>query len=150
MNRCRAARPAVAGTRAEKMKGHAMPRGKRNQKPPCLQVIITVSGGVADVLCKPPGIAVAIYDYDVEGSDEGDPGVSKDPDHQLCCVRTWEPSDEVAGCQHWPIIRKAREGSYSRSWKCPQCGSKAHCSYEDLAESGSPICPDCDIEMEMQ
>jgi hypothetical protein len=127
-----------------------MPHGKRNQKPPCLQVIVTVSGGVADVLCKPPGIAVAIYDYDVEGSDEGDPHISKDPDGQLCCARTWEPSDEVVGCQHWPIIRRAREGSYSRSWKCSGCGRTIEHSYEALAEVGSPICPDCDIEMEMQ
>ena len=64
-----------------------------------LQVIVTVSGGVADVLFKSPGIALALYDYDVEGSDANEPGVSRDPDGQLCCIREWDPSEEIVGSE---------------------------------------------------
>ena len=126
-----------------------MPKKTRQQKSPPLQVIVTVSGGVADLLLKPTGVAVALYDYDVEGSDENEPGVSKDPDGQLCCVREWEPSEEIVGCKHWPMVRKALQGRYWRTWKCPDCGRKVEWSYEELTEAGSPICTDCDAEMEL-
>ncbi len=41
------------------------------------------------------------------------------------------------------------EQKYSRTWKCPDCGRTADVSYENLAEVGTPICPDCDIEMKL-
>lgn len=127
-----------------------MPNRTKNQKPPSLQVIVTVSGGVADVLFKSAGIALALYDYDVEGSDENEPGVSRDPDGHACCLREWEPSEQIVGSENWPIIKKAREGSYCRTWKCPDCGQTIEHSYEALAEVGTPICSDCDSEMELQ
>jgi hypothetical protein len=120
-----------------------------NQKPPSLQVIVTISGGVGDVLFKSPGVAIALYDYDVEGSDENEPSVSRDPDGQLCTVREWEPAEEVVGPENWPIIKGARQGSYCRTWKCPDCGRTVEHSYEALAEVGTPICTDCDTEMEL-
>ena len=126
-----------------------MRKKPRRHKPPGLQVIVTISGGVGDLLFKSQGVAVAMYDYDLEGSDENEPGVTKDPDGQLCCIREWKPSEEVAGSEDWPIIKKAREGSYSRTWKCPECGRVIDWSYAELAEAGSPICTDCDTEMEL-
>ena len=126
-----------------------MPKKARNQKPPSLQVIMTISGGVGDLLFKSPGIAVALYDYDIDGSDKNEPSVSKDFDGQICCIRQWEPSEEIVGSENWPIIKKAREGSYCRTWKCPDCGRMIEHSYEALAEVGAPICHDCDTEMEM-
>ena len=39
--------------------------------------------------------------------------------------------------------------SYSRKWKCPDCGKVVDCSYENLAEVGTSYCSDCDIEMQM-
>ena len=42
-----------------------MAKRKKNQSPPGLQVIVTISGGVGDVLFKSPGVALALYDYDV-------------------------------------------------------------------------------------
>jgi len=96
-----------------------MSKRTKHPKHPGLQVIVTISGGVGDVLFKPPGVAVALFDYDVEGCGEGDPAISKDPDGQACCVREWGPADLVTANEHWPAIRKALEGSYSRSWKCP-------------------------------
>ena len=97
---------------------------------PNITVIVTVSGGVADVLLKPKGTAVAIYDYDVEGCDENDPAISRDPDSHACCISQWDAPEEVAGCQHWATVQKAREGSYSRTWKCPGCGRTIEHSYE--------------------
>lgn len=126
-----------------------MLKSTKAKKPPSLQVIVTVSGGVADVLFKSAGVAVALYDYDVEGSDENEPGVSRDPDGHLCSIREWNPSEEIVGSEDWPIIKMAREVSYGRKWKCPDCGRTVEHSYEALAEVGSPICPHCDIEMEL-
>ena len=37
----------------------------------------------------------------------------------------------------------------TKKWKCPDCGQVVDCSYEDLAEAGTPYCSDCDVEMEM-
>ena len=122
----------------------------KKRRPSSPQVIMTVSGGVGDVLFNSAGVALALYDYDVEGSDEGEPGVSRDSDGQLCCVSEWDPSDEIVGSENWPIIKKARKGSYCRTWKCPGCGRTIEHSYEALAEVGTPICTDCDTEMEMQ
>jgi hypothetical protein len=122
---------------------------KKIQKLPSLQVIVTISGGVGDVLFKSAGVALALYDYDVEGSDANEPGVSRDPDGQLCCMREWDPSEEIVGSENWPIIKKAREASYCRTWKCPDCGETIEHSYEALAEVGTPICSNCDTEMEM-
>ena len=127
-----------------------MPRRKGNTKLAGLQVIVTVSGGVADLLFKSPGVAVALYDYDVDGADEQDPGISKDPDGHTCCIREWDPSAEVAGCENWPVIRQARSAVYSRTWRCPGCGRGVNLSYEELAISGLPICCQCDAEMEME
>ena len=38
---------------------------------------------------------------------------------------------------------------YVRTWSCPGCGHRVECSYEHLATSGTPICTDCDREMEL-
>ena len=126
-----------------------MTKKAKSPKPPSLQVIVTISGGVGDVLFKSQGVALALYDYDVEGSDQNEPGISRDPDGQLCCIREWEPSEETAGSENWPIIRKARQASYCRAWKCPDCGRTVEHSYEALAEVGTPICTECDSEMEL-
>ncbi len=127
-----------------------MAKRKQNQKIPSLQVIVTISGGVGDVLFKSPGVALTLYDYDVDGADEKEPGVSRDPDGQLCTIRQWDPADDVAGPENWPIVKNAKEASYCRTWKCPDCGKTVEHSYEALAEVGSPICSDCDTEMELQ
>ena len=79
-----------------------MTKKAKSPKPPSLQVIVTISGGVGDVLFKSQGVALALYDYDVEGSDQNEPGISRDPDGQLCCIREWEPSEEIAGSENWP------------------------------------------------
>jgi len=114
-------------------------------------VIITVSGGVANVMYKPRGLAISIFDYDVEGSDEGE-SLSKDPDGQRCTIAEWPESEIVVGNKHWPLVKNASRNlatSSSRKWKCPDCRRIISCSYETLAEAGSPYCPDCEAEMEL-
>jgi hypothetical protein len=158
--------PTRGGPSSAKAGGHARPssplaketlnakgtpvlkNGKR--EPPALQVILTVSGGVGDVLFKPVGVTVLLYDYDVEGCDEKEPGIFSDPDGQLCSIRMWSRSDTIIGSEHWPAIKSARRGAYSRCWKCTGCGKTVNCTYESLAEGGVPMCTDCDEEMELQ
>ena len=50
------------------------------------RVIISVSGGAADVLFKPVGVAVTLFDYDVDGVEN----VSKDPDGERCIISHWD------------------------------------------------------------
>ena len=116
---------------------------------PDVTVILTVSGGVADVLAKPKGVAVVIYDYDVEGSDEGESNVSRDPDGQLCSIAQWAAMEEIAGNTHWPAVQAAMEASYCRLWRCPDCHRTARVSYEELPEIGTPLCADCDQPMDL-
>ena len=113
----------------------------------CLEVIISVSGGVADLVFKPRGIAVSILDYDVQGVDEG--RIFKDADGEECIVSRWGPTHEIVAKDHWPIVQTAMKAQYVRAWNCPDCGKVIHMSYEELAQVGSPICTDCDRHMQL-
>jgi len=125
-----------------------MTKRHEKQENPHLLVVITVSGGVADVLFKPVGVALSIFDYDVEGEERS----SRDPEGEACSISEWPASERIAPMEPWPMIQKAIQASrrtYSRKWKCPLCGRTVQCSYEDLAEAGSPHCADCDTEMRL-
>jgi len=114
------------------------------------RVLITVSGGVADVICKPAGVDVRIYDYDVEGCDEAK--LDRDPDGWPCVIRRFTTSDPVLANQHWPIVSHSLDDLArinARRWKCPSCGRSIEHTYKALAEVGTPICGDCDTDMEM-
>ena len=37
----------------------------------------------------------------------------------------------------------------TRKWECPDCGKTIDHSYEALVDVGTPICGDCDVDMEM-
>jgi len=138
------------------------PRGRQESPSPaadaerwrCFRpgVIVSVSGGVADVLFKPEGIAVTIIDYDVEGEGEGDGCITTDPDGAKCTIGQWPASEEIVANRHWPIIEQAMRiahRAFSRQWQCPDCHRVASCSYDDLAEIGTPYCGECDTEMFM-
>lgn len=114
-----------------------------------LVVIMTVSGGVADVLAKPKGVAVVLHDYDVDGCNENEPNVSRDPDGLLCSTAEWSAEEKVAGNTHWPVVKAALQSSYSRLWRCPGCHRTARVAYEGLAEVGTPLCTDCDRPMDL-
>lgn len=116
---------------------------------PDLTVILTVSGGVADVLAKPKGVAVLLHDYDVDGSDENEPNVSRDPDGQLCSKAEWSAEEQVAGNTHWLAVQAVMQSSYSRLWRCPDCHRTARVTYEDLSKVGKPLCTDCDRPMDL-
>ena len=126
-----------------------MSNEKKNRKNVPM-VLITVSGGVADLICKPAGVAVRIYDYDVDGCEEA--GLDKDPDDQSCMIRKFPTGQAVIANKHWPVVKHAiRNISQTnfRRWKCTGCGRTIEHSYEALADVGIPICGDCDIDMEM-
>jgi len=76
------------------------PRG-RPGKP--LHVVLSVSGGVADVIFKPRGVVVSIYDYDLDGACEAD--LPYDPDGRCCSIAQWETGELVTSHEHWPIIK---------------------------------------------
>ena len=112
------------------------------------KIILSVSGGVVDVIFKPAGIAVIIFDYDVEDVDKH----SKDPDGENCIINNWPLQDRVIDNEHWPIIRQAKKNVMClciRKWKCPSCGGVTEHSYEEIVEVGSPHCKHCEIEMTM-
>ena len=56
------------------------------------QVIITISGGVADLVSKTPGVEVIIRDYDVEGSDEA---VTEAANGDRYVESKWAANEEV-------------------------------------------------------
>ena len=114
-------------------------------------VILSVSGGVAAVLSKPPGVALSIFDYDVEESDEKTSSVGEDPEGQPCCISEWPASESIVPGKEWMRVSQSMPTNppYGRKWKCPECGRSVDHSYEDLADVGIPICGHCDFEMEM-
>lgn len=123
---------------------------KKLDQPPGLPVILVVRGGVAHVLFKPASVMLSIYDYDWEAADSNDPSLSRDPDGHVCLYQEYGPAQAIIEQQHWPVIRNARRGTYTRTWKCSRCGQTTSCSYEYLANAGVPMCTDCDVEMDLQ
>lgn len=60
------------------------------------KVLITISGGVADLTTKPFGVEVEIMDFDVEGVDaEGDERCKKDKDGNWYQEMIWESTVKV-------------------------------------------------------
>ena len=80
-----------------------MPSEITPHPPGALRVILSVSGGVADVVYEPKGIEVIVFDYDVDGTKEDDPRIAKDPDGQACCILQWPSSEKIVENRHWPI-----------------------------------------------
>ena len=58
-------------------------------------VVISVTGGVADVQSKSEGVHVTILDYDVDSVPEEDGRISRDPDGHPCCISEWLSSEKV-------------------------------------------------------
>ncbi len=60
------------------------------------KVLLTISGGVANLAKKPFGIELEIRDYDVEGLDaEGDERCKKDEDGEWYQEMIWEATEQV-------------------------------------------------------
>ena len=112
------------------------------------RVIISVSGGVAELLLKPVGIAVMLVDYDVDGVEE----VSVDPDGARCIINHCHLTSRIVSNDHWPVVKQSLRditNCCSRRWQCPSCNKTIDCSYEQIVEIGTPHCPHCEIEMIM-
>ena len=121
-------------------------KGDDDGKGNVLRVIISVRGGVADVLLKPTGVALSVFDYDVAG----EPHATEDPDGQGCFIGEWAAREQIINCEHWPIVKASRRdvtSSCIHMWKCPCCDKAIEHSYEALVEVGVPHCPQCEIEM---
>jgi len=73
-------------------------------------VIISVSGGVADVVSKPLGVAITLFDYDVDGVEN----VSKDFDGEKCVIGHWDSRRKVLSNEHWPVIKQSRHDTTCR------------------------------------
>ena len=67
-------------------------RGGRAATVPC-RVIISVSGGVAEVLLKPAGVEVRILDYDVDGVDAD--RLDHDEHGQPCSIQRYAASQTI-------------------------------------------------------
>jgi hypothetical protein len=126
-----------------------MSRQKKIETPAKPEVIVTVSGGVAEVVQKPLGVTVVIVDYDIGGANESDPGIFRDSEGDLSFISRWRFRDELNPNRRGPIVREGLGGGYCRPWKCPECGRTIKVTYEELAVVGSPICSDCDQPMDM-
>ena len=50
------------------------------------QVIISVRSGVVNVISKPVGVSVVLFDYDVDGAKN----VSKDSGGERCVISHWD------------------------------------------------------------
>jgi len=50
------------------------------------QVIISVRSGVVNVISKPVGVSVVLFDYDIDGTEN----ISKDSDGQRCVISHWD------------------------------------------------------------
>ena len=60
------------------------------------KIVLTINGGVANLLEKPAGIKLEIRDYDVEGIDaEGDPRCKKDEDGDWYQEMIWESLEQL-------------------------------------------------------
>jgi hypothetical protein len=126
-----------------------MPKQEKMKPSTEPEVIVTVRGGVAELLQKPLGVTVVIVDYDVEGVSEIDPRIFRDTDGNLCSIGRWGSHDEMSNNHHIPIVKEDINGGYFRLWKCPDCGRTVRVTYEELALVGSPLCTDCDQPMDI-
>ena len=127
-----------------------------------------VKGKYIEVVC--PGFGSAIAEVDTllgmakvkginpDGSIDWDGETDVDWDSQkhagsvplfTCthCDLVWDciqPFHEVGKSSHFT----AAMTEHDMTWYCPGCHRTAVVGYDDLAVSGTPMCSDCDLEME--
>jgi len=120
---------------------------RRDQPQPCPQLILSQKSGMVEVLYKPVGLELTLFDYDIEGTADG---LSQDVDGRDCLIRLWPASQKVVENRHWPMIRltlRAARRADARTWGCGDCDRTVRLTCEELAEAGNPICQDCEEEM---
>jgi hypothetical protein len=123
---------------------------RKAEAPDVPRIIITVRGGVADIVCKPAGVEVCIIDYDVDGEDERD--AARDADGRPCRIWQEDAGAQILSQEHWPLVRTAaRRIAVHRKqrWQCPDCRRIVGCSEASLVEAGTPFCPDCERHLQL-
>jgi hypothetical protein len=68
-----------------------------------VRILLSVRGGVAEVMHKPRAVEVVIYEYDVEGTDN----VDQDHDGRPCNIQTYASQTRIKGPKHWPLVQSA-------------------------------------------
>lgn len=119
------------------------------------EILIIVEGGVIQEICGiPPDVVVRVKDYDVDGCDPARLKQDRDGERFFEGVWTHEdscPTDESTQEQQ-DARETPRETESSPHWRCSECKrtlSTADWIYRDLADRGTPICGDCDTDMEL-
>jgi len=130
-------------------------------------VVLNVSGGlVQDVFCAPHGTRVVLVDWDTEGRDAASQGVflvETEPGHGhyvFAAEIPTTPLDQLAGTDIDRALLAAGidvdadpaivvPDKTIGTWKCDECGWTVAVSYAQLAEIGTPLCRECDIEMSL-
>ncbi len=46
--------------------------------------------------------------------------------------------------------KRVENDSVLSVWKCPECGEMYETTFANIAEVGTPVCPDCDIDCEFR
>ena len=79
-------------------------------------VILFVRGGVVDMIYKPTGLAVSVYDYDVDGEEN----TTIDSDGESCTIGHWDSQQKVNSHEHSSIITLELDRNsgivFVRSW----------------------------------
>lgn len=99
--------PANCAERPASINHEGPPTPPKNENSDVPAVIVSVNGGVADIIYKPLGLDVTIIDYDVTGEDEGSSGLERDADGELCTISCWPGSLQVVQNEHWPMVKRA-------------------------------------------
>jgi hypothetical protein len=120
------------------------------------EIRIIVEGGVIqEVYGIPPDVVVRVKDYDVDGCDPSRLKQDRDGERFFEGVWTHEdscPADGTAGQQHLESQELPDQPEFPLHWRCPDCErtlSTADWTYRDLADRGTPVCGDCDTDMEL-
>jgi len=120
------------------------------------EILIIVEGGVIqEIYGIPPDVVVRVKDYDVDGCDPVRLKQDRDGERFLEIRWTHEdscPADESAQEQQQDARETPGEPESPPHWRCPDCErtlSTSDWTYRDLADRGTPICGDCDTDMEL-
>ena len=120
------------------------------------EILIIVEGGVIqEIYGIPPDIVVRVKDYDVDGCDPARLKQDRDGERFFEGVWTHEdscPADEPPGGHFQGPPETPRQPASPPHWRCPDCEhtlSTADWTYRDLADRGTPICGNCDTDMEL-
>jgi len=66
---------------------------------------------------------------------------------KLSVLRGLHSGDKIANILT-SLVKKVREYKDIYTWKCPECGFEAEWDADQAGDGGTPMCVECDIDME--